>query len=180
MTHDPFTHAGAGCEPIQRQLSELADSGAPMTPELQGHLEACAECAQFAERWLPGPPAELTRPVSTVPDIALRERILDAAAQPNVVRFPVSSATPPSWSTWLGRIAAGLALAGLAYWLLNPVASPLKPPDTAAVSSPTLTQSLTQIEGSTRHEQTAVQTALVDGGRQVRGDVAWSVSALEL
>ena len=36
------------------------------------------------------------------------------------------------------------------------------------------------MEDRTKHEQAVLRTALADGGREVRGNVAWSVSALEL
>ena len=104
---------------------------------------------------------------------------LDAAALRGTVPFPADPAGRPPWTVWLGRIAAGLAVAGFAYWLLNPTASPVvSAPATA--SAPTLTQGLAQMEGRTKHEQKVLRTALADGGREVRGNVAWSVSALEL
>ncbi len=40
----------------------------------------CGACARFAEQWLPGPPAELARPVPILAAARLRERILDAAS----------------------------------------------------------------------------------------------------
>ena len=52
--------------------------------------------------------------------------------------------------------------------------------DAQAAAAPTLSQGLAQMEGQSKHEQEALRTAVVDGGRTVRGNVAWSVSALEL
>ena len=179
MKHETLAPGPEGCEAIQQQLSEIADSGAAVTPAIQAHLSSCDACSQFAARWLQGPPAELARPVPAAPAVRLRESILDAAALPNVVPFPAPAVSRLSWPSWLGRLAACVALAGFSYWLLNPVPSPVAR-TSAAASPPTLTQSLTQMENRTAHEQAVVQTALVDGGRQVRGDVAWSVSALEL
>ena len=179
MKHDPFSPVPEGCEAAQRQLSDSADAGETLTPALQVHLRVCPECTRFADEWLDGPPEVLARPVPTVVDPELRARILDAAALPPVIRFPAPAGRPSSWPVWFGRAAACLALAGLTYWLLNPAATPVRQPATAA-SAPTLTQSLAQMEDRTKHEQAVVQTALVDGGREVRGNVEWTVSALEL
>ncbi len=96
-----------------------------------------------------------------------------------MIRFPAAPAVRPAWTAWLGRAAAGLAVAGLAYWLLNPAASPVKDAP-AASAGPTLTGNLAQMEDRTKHEQAVLQTALIDGGSEVRGNVAWSVSALDL
>ncbi len=179
MRNDPFIHVPTGCEACQWQLSELADSGALQTPELRAHLAGCVECAEFAEQWLHEAPAALARPVSTTVATPLRERILDAAARPDIVRLPAPTARRPAWTALFGRVAACLALAGFAYWLLNPVASPVVHRPSAAVG-PTLEQGLTQMENKSRHEQEVLETALADGGRQVQGNVAWSVSALDL
>ena len=73
---------------------------------------------------------------------------------------------------------ACLALAGLTYWLLNPTV-PRVPNHVAEAAVPTLTQGLLQMEDETRRKQHALQTALVGSSRQVRGDVAWSMSVLE-
>ena len=180
MNDETFIPLADDCEASQRQLSDHADSGEALTPELQAHLDACPACARFAAQWLQGPPTELVRPVPAVAASGLRARILDAMDPPNVVRFPGPGAPRAPWTTWLGRIAACLALAGFSYWLLNPAPTPVRPNPATAASAPTLTQSLAQMEDRTHHEQAVLQTALVDGGRQVRGNVAWTVSALEL
>ncbi len=179
MKHDSLIRLPKNCELCQQQLSEMADSGQPLTTELHNHLNGCAACARFAEQWLSGPPAVLTRPVSAVPDAALRDRILRAAAPSNVVRFPIPMNGLSSQTAWLGRIAACLAVAGFSYWLLNPTVSHV-PNHPAKPAAPTLTQGLLQMEDGTKREQRALQAALVDSSRQVRGDVAWSMSALEL
>ena len=178
MKQDPFLPALEGCEDFQFQLSDLADAGAAPTPELQAHLRTCPACARFAETWLPGPPAALARPIGSLPGDGLRARILDAAAAPVAVPFPVPAAGGRQpWVTWLGRIAAAAAVAGFSYWLLNPATTqPRKRP----TATPTLSQGLSAMENRSKREQQAVQTALVDGGREVQGNVAWSVSALDL
>ena len=179
MKHDPPLPLPDSCDLCQQQLSECADSGEPLAPEFQAHVAGCADCTRFAERWLAAPPLILARPVAAVADAALRARILRAAAPSNVVRFPTLAANRSSRTALLGRIAACLALAGFSYWLLNPTVS-RAPSHPARSGGPTLTQGLLQMEDGTKREQQALQTALVDGSRQVRGDVAWSVSALEL
>ena len=179
MTPDAFSRFFGSCDTFQEQLSEIADSGAAPSPDLRAHLDRCDECARFAEQWLTAPPLQLSQPVLATPVGPLRERILDAATLPRIAQFPAAPASRPTWTAWLGRIAAGLAVAGFAYWLLNPAASPVgNVPATA--SAPTLTQGLAQMEDHTKHEQEVLRTALADGGREVRGNVAWSVSALEL
>ncbi len=176
---DSSNRAAADCEAIQQLLSEKADTGAALTPELQMHVDSCAACADFAEQWLPGPPAALARRLPGVPDPALRERILDAAAHPNIVDFPVPAVRRTPWATVLGRIAACLVLAGFSYWLLNPAASPVRPRP-ASPSAPMLTQGLLQMEGKTKHEQDVLRSAVAAGGSRVSSNVAWTVSALEL
>jgi hypothetical protein len=179
MTPDPFSRVPASCDAFQEQLSEIADSGAAPGPDLRAHLERCDECARFAEQWLTAPPPELARSILANAADPLRERILDAATLPRISQFRSPPASRLPWAAWLGRIAAGLAVAGFAYWLLNPAASPVgNAPATA--SAPTLTQGLAQMENRTKHEQALLRTALADGGREVRGNVLWSVSALEL
>ena len=179
MTPDPFSRPSEHCDAFQEQLSELADSGAAPSPDLRAHLDRCDECSRFADQWLAAAPPELFQLVLAGPVGTLRERILDAATLPGIIRFPADSGSRPPWTAWLGRVAAGLAVAGFAYWLLNPAASPVgHAPATA--SAPTLTQGLAQMEDRTKHEQEVLRTALADGGREVRGNVAWSVSALEL
>ncbi len=174
-----------GCDAVQAQLSELADSDAPLPPDLSAHLAACPACARFAELWLAGLPTELTLPpLATDTDNALRDRILAAAFvnPPNVVPFSTSTnitTTRPPLTFWLGRVAAGLAVASLAYWLLDPQRSTGTRRPAVAVA-PTLSQTFLKTENKSRREQRAIQAALVDGGRQVDGNVAWAVSALEL
>ena len=179
MKHDPLISLPTGCELCQQQISESVDSGAPLTSELRAHLAGCDACTRFAEQWLSGPPTVLAQPASSVPDAALRERILRVAAPSNVVRFPTPGASGSSHTAWLGRIAACLALSGFSYWLLNPIVSrvPSRPAEAVA---PTLTQNFLQMENGTKREQQALQAAVVDSGRQVHKDVAWSMSALEL
>jgi hypothetical protein len=178
MKQDPFIPALAGCEEFQFQLSELADAGAAPTPELLAHIQTCDECARFAETWLPGPPEALSQSVGGLPDVGLRERILDAATAPNVVAFPVpATGGRQPWVAWLGRVAACAALVGFSYWLLNPMRSQ---PGKRATVTPTVAQGLSEMENRSKREQQAVQTALVDGGREVQGNLAWSASALDL
>ena len=179
MTPDTFSRLSESCDTFQEQLSEIADTGAAPSPGLRAHLDRCDACARFAEQWLTALPLELAHPVLAKPVGPLRERILDAATLPRIAQFPANPASRPTWTAWLGRIAAGLAVTGFAYWLLNPTASPVgNAPATA--STPILTQGLAQMEDQTKHEQKVLRTALADGGREVRGNVAWSVSALEL
>ena len=179
MTPASFTCPSEGSHDFQAELSEIADSGAAPTPALRDHLERCDDCARFAAQWLPGPPAGLARPVSAAPVGPLREQILDAATPPRIIRWPASPARRIPGTAWLGRIAAGLAIGGLSYWLLNPTSAPVHD-HPATASAPTLSQGLARMEGESKHEQAVLQTALVDGGREVRGNVAWSVSALDL
>lgn len=168
------------CDACQQQISELADAGAALPDDLQAHVAACETCARFAGQWLPGPPAALAGTVvPTAADSHLRERILDAAAPQNVVRFPEAAARRAPWAIWSGRVAAAVALGGFAYWLLNPAATPVENQSKLA-STPTVTQEMARLEGRTKREQQLLQTAVVDGGREVDRNVAWSVSALEL
>lgn len=147
-----------------------------MPPALQTHLDGCAACAQFAEQWLPGAPGVLQEPLNVPADISLRERILRAASLPEVTRFAPRQTLMP----WIGRMAAVLVAAGFAYWLSNPEPAEVRPAPPVAEAAPTLTRSLVEMETQSKHQEQLVQTALVDGGRHVRGNVAWSVSALEL
>ncbi len=179
MNPDPSFPPPEGCEACQQLISEFADLGAPLTPALQAHLQTCAECQRFAEVWFPEPPAALRRPVPAVDDERLRERILRAAAEPEIIPFPATAARHVNWTAWSRRAAACLVFAGLAYWLLNPQPSPVRKPGVVAIQ-PTLGQSLAKAEDDTKREQQVLQTALVDGGQRVHRDVAWTMSALEL
>lgn len=183
---NPFHPPLTGRDAVQAQLSESADSGAPLTPELRAQVEADPACAEFAGTWLQGPPAALLAgPASGASDAALRERILDAAALPsNVVGFsppplPLPAGHPPR-TVWLARIAAALVVSALAYWLLDPVRSTGVRRPAVAGREPTLSQSFLQTENRSKREQQTIRTALVDGGREVNGNVAWAVSALDL
>ena len=182
MNSSSFNATPVDCEAVQSQLSELADTGAPMTPELQAHIASCAGCALFAEQWLQGSPAVLARSVPALPDTRLRERILDANSAPsNIVRFQQTPAATarPSWTVWLGRIAACALLAGFSYWLLNPVPTQIRVVQ-SETPVPSLVQSFTQMEDQTRNEQEVLHAALVKGTRRVRGTMSRSMSALEL
>lgn len=179
MNPDPVSPMPEGCEAFQRLLSEAADAGAPLTPELQAHIRSCAECAGFAELWHPKPPAVLTRPMAVSGSDRLRERILEAASKPETVPFPVVAERRAGWMAWTRRIAACLVLTGLAWWLLDPTHSQVTTHNSAATER-TLTQSLAHTENRMKHEQEILQTALVDGGQHVRGDVEWTLSALDL
>ena len=182
MNSPSFESTPADCEAVQSQLSELADTGAPMTPELQTHLASCAKCALFAEHWLQGPPAVLTRSVPALLDTRLRERILDANTAPlNVVRFQqtLAATVRPPWTMWLGRIAACALLAGFSYWLLNPMPTQVRVTQ-LSTPEPTLVQSFTQMEDQTRNEQEVLHAAFLKGTRRVRGTMSRSMSALEL
>ncbi len=178
MNPDAFAPPLESCEAFQQQISESADAGTPLAPELLSHLQSCAACRRFAEIWFPAPPAALTRPVPVTDDSQLRERILKAAARAEVIPFPVA-AHRVNRIAWIGRAAACLAFAGLAYWLLNPKLSVVHTQSVAA-TTPTLAQSLAQVEDGTKREQQVLQTALVDGGQHVGSDVEWTMSALEL
>jgi anti-sigma factor RsiW len=185
MTSQPFLRGPtSGCDAYQEQLSATVDAGAPLAPALRAHLEACEECAAFSALWLSGAPAELVSSSGESVDERLRATILNRAAQPAgaaeppvVVPFVRPDTAARRATQWLGRIAAGLVLAGLAYWLLNPRPEPVR---RQAPPVPTLAEGFAQVEGQSSHEQQVLQSALVDGGREVRGNVAWSLSALEL
>lgn len=177
MNPDADSPTLEGCEAFQRQISDAADADAPLPPEIQAHLRSCADCAGFAETWFPKVPSALDRPIAVSENERLRQRILDAA-EPEVIPFPGAADRRTAWTAWAGRIAAGLALTGLAWWLLDPTHSQVKTPNNAATER-TLAQSLAHTEYRMKHEQEILQTALADGGQRVRGDVEWTLSALE-
>ena len=177
MNPDADSPALEGCETFQRQISDAADASAPLTPEIQAHLRSCADCAGFAEAWFPKGPVALDRPITVSKDNRLRQRILDAA-EPETVPFPGAADRRTAWTAWVGRIAACLALTGLAWWLLDPTHSQIQTHNSAAAER-TLAQSLAHTEYRMKHEQEILQTALADGGQRVRGDVEWTLSALE-
>ncbi len=179
MNPTAFSPPPEGCEACQQQVSESADAGALLTPALQVHLQSCAECQGFAEVWFPQPPAVLRRPVPGADNETLRERILHAAAGPEIIAFPATTARRTNWTAWSSRAAACLVFAGLAYWLLNPQPSPVRKPGVVVIQ-PTLGQSLAKVEDDTKREQQVLRTALVDGGQRVHSDVEWTMSALEL
>ena len=182
MSTELFSRPPEGCDAIQLQISEAADTGGPLSAEIQAHLSGCEACAHFAATWLQGPPAPLARPVAEVTRFhGLRERILNAQAAPrNIVPFPSpASFSRPAAVVWLGRIAACAALVGFAYWLLNPVVSPVGPDRTAA-ESPSMTRTVTRLENQRREEGEILRSAIVEGGSRVQRDATWSMSSLEL
>lgn len=178
MNPDAFSPTPEGCKAFQQQISEAADAGTPLTPEIQAHLQSCEDCLGFAKIWFPKPPAALAESIAVANDDRLRGRILEAASRPEIIPFPGAAERRANWMAWSGRVAACLALMALAWWLLDPKPSRVRTPH-AVAAEPTLAQSLARMEDHTKHERQIIQTAFVDGGRHVSRDLEWTLSALE-
>ena len=183
MSTELFSRPLEGCDAVQFRISEAADTGESLPAEVQAHLGGCEACARFAGTWLPGPPDVLARLVAVeTSSHVLRERILDAQVVPaNVVRFPApaSSSRRPG-VVWLGRVAACAAFAGFAYWLLDPVVSPVGPPSwTASAGAPSMTRTVIRLEDQRREEGEILRSVVVEGGSRVQRDATWSMSSLE-
>jgi len=186
MNSDSFPLVTEGCDAIQWRISECADERLQLPGDIKTHVDSCEECAGFARAWFireAGPARDLEASSTEAPS-ELRQRIVaevTSLLSDAVIPFPAPRKSV-RWSSVLARIAAVLAIGGLAFWLLDPHVTqrePVRSTATARIDPNTLLRNVAAIERPMTREKKALREAALDGADQLRDHLQWTFAMLE-